>query len=52
MKYHLAQANIAKALGRFDEPIIAGLIERLDEINALAERSAGFIWRFDVPLSV
>ena len=46
MKYHLAQANIAKALGRFDEPIIAGLIEKLDEINALAERSAGFIWRF------
>src|SRR5262252_9388070 len=28
-----------------DDPIMAGFVARLDEINALADRSPGFVWR-------
>ncbi|OWW19995.1 DUF3291 domain-containing protein [Noviherbaspirillum denitrificans] len=42
---HLAQVNVARALGAIDEPVMAGFVARLDEINALAESSPGFVWR-------
>jgi len=41
----LAQVNIARAKGPLDGPVMAGFVARLDEINALAERSPGFVWR-------
>jgi len=41
----LAQLNIAKAKYPLDAPEIADFVENLDPINALAEASAGFIWR-------
>jgi hypothetical protein len=41
----LAQVNIGRALGPIDGPIMSGFVARLDEINALAESSPGFIWR-------
>ena len=44
-KAHLAQVNVALMKGELDEPVMAGFVERLDEINALADRSPGFIWR-------
>jgi uncharacterized protein DUF3291 len=28
-----------------DDPLMAGFVGRLDEINALADRSPGFVWR-------
>ena len=28
-----------------ESPVMAGFVARLDEINALADRSAGFVWR-------
>lgn len=28
-----------------DDPVMAGFVARLDEINALAESSPGFVWR-------
>jgi hypothetical protein len=28
-----------------DDPVMAGFVGRLDEINALADRSPGFVWR-------
>ncbi len=28
-----------------DDPTMAGFVARLDEINALADRSPGFVWR-------
>jgi|SRR5579864_930534 len=28
-----------------DDPIMAGFMSRLDEINALADKSPGFVWR-------
>jgi len=42
---HLAQVNIGRALGPMDGPVMAGFAARLDEINALAESSPGFVWR-------
>ena len=43
---HLAQLNIGQMKGEnIDDPIMARFKARLDEINALAEGSAGFIWR-------
>ncbi|MDJ0645698.1 MAG: DUF3291 domain-containing protein [Flavobacteriaceae bacterium] len=45
MKFQLAQINIARLLKPIDHPQIADFVNQLDEINALAERSKGFIWR-------
>ena len=45
MTYPLAQLNVAKALAEMDDPIMHGFVSRLDEINALAERAPGFVWR-------
>ena len=43
---HLAQLNIGQMKGEnIDDPIMARFKARLDEINALAEGSAGFVWR-------
>ena len=44
--YHLAQANVAYALADHDDPRLADYMVRLDEINQLADRSAGFVWRY------
>jgi len=44
--WHLAQINIAKMIGEnINEPIMAKFVEQLDEVNALAESSPGFVWR-------
>ncbi len=43
--WHLAQVNIAHALAPLDSPQLAGFVARIGEINALAERSPGFVWR-------
>lgn len=45
MTYHIAQLNIAKMLAPIDSDIMHGFVSRLDEINALAEQSEGFVWR-------
>jgi heme-degrading monooxygenase HmoA len=45
MMYHLAQINIARMLAPIDDPLMAEFVARLDTINALADRSPGFIWR-------
>ena len=44
--FHLVQLNIARMLAPLDDPIMAGFVARLDEINALADGSPGFVWRF------
>lgn len=44
--YHLAQANVAYGLAPIDDPRLADFVARLDEINQLAERSPGFVWRY------
>lgn len=45
MQYQLAQVNIAKARAALDQPLMQGFVEQLEHINALAERSPGFVWR-------
>jgi Domain of unknown function (DUF3291) len=44
-RMHLAQVNIARVKAPLSEPLMAGFVGRLDEINALADRSSGFVWR-------
>ena len=43
--YHLAQVNIGRMKGDLDSPVMADFVARLDEINALADQSPGFVWR-------
>ena len=44
-QWHLAQVNIGRARGAVTEPIMQEFVAQLEEINALAERSPGFVWR-------
>jgi hypothetical protein len=43
--HHLAQLNVARALDDLDSPRLADFVSALDRVNAVAERSPGFIWR-------
>jgi hypothetical protein len=44
--WHLAQINIGRITGvNMNDPVMKTFIDQLDEINALAEGSKGFIWR-------
>lgn len=43
--YHIAQINIALARSEMTDEIMSGFVDRLDEINSLADISPGFIWR-------
>lgn len=45
MQYHLAQMNIARAVDDMESETMAGFVARLEEINALADSSPGFVWR-------
>jgi hypothetical protein len=47
-RYNIAQVNIGRIKAELDDPIMAGFVNRLDEINALADRSPGFVWRLIV----
>jgi hypothetical protein len=59
MLYHLAQINIGRLVAPIDDPRIAEFVEGLAPINALADRSPGFVWRLqsdggnatDIPFS-
>jgi hypothetical protein len=42
---HLAQVNVALARAPLDDPVMAGFVKAVDDVNWLAERSAGFVWR-------
>ncbi|HKE54929.1 MAG TPA: DUF3291 domain-containing protein [Actinomycetota bacterium] len=43
--WQVAQVNIARFKAPIDSPLIAGFVERLDPINALADDAPGFVWR-------
>ena len=45
LKYHVAQINIGRVLAPLDDPMMEGFVSRLDELNAIADRSPGFVWR-------
>ena len=44
-KYQLAQVNIAQAKAEMDTDTMQGFMSRLDEINAIADKASGFVWR-------
>lgn len=44
--YHLVQSNVARMLGLIEDPVMAGFVERLEPLNALADASPGFVWRY------
>lgn len=43
--YELAQLNIGIIKGPMNSPVMADFAANLERINALAERSPGFVWR-------
>lgn len=43
--YEIAQMNVGIVKGPMDSPIMAEFAANLDRINALADRSPGFVWR-------
>ena len=44
-RFHLAQVNIGLLRAPIEDPIMEGFRSQLDSINALADRSPGFVWR-------
>jgi hypothetical protein len=42
---HLAQINIGRIVAPLDDPRMADFLAQLDEVNALAEQTPGFVWR-------
>lgn len=44
---HLATANVAVMRATYGDPLMADFIAELDPINAIADDSPGFVWRFD-----
>ncbi len=45
MAYQLAQFNVGRIVGPIDGPEMAEFVAALPEINALAEKAPGFVWR-------
>lgn len=45
MKTHIAELNVAYPKYDMNDQRFAGFVNNLDRINALAERSPGFVWR-------
>jgi heme-degrading monooxygenase HmoA len=43
--FHVAQLNVGRSAAPLDDPIMAGFMDRLADINALGERSPGYVWR-------
>lgn len=45
MPHHIAQLNVGRAVAPLDAPQLADFMAWLDAINAIADRSPGFVWR-------
>jgi hypothetical protein len=43
--HQLAQLNIARFKLPLDDPAMAGFVEALDPLNAIADAAPGFVWR-------
>jgi hypothetical protein len=44
-EYELAQVNVALAKDEMDSEVMESFVSRLDEINAIADKAPGFVWR-------
>ena len=45
LEAQLAQINLGTMVAAPDDPRVAEFMDALDEVNALAEASPGFVWR-------
>jgi Domain of unknown function (DUF3291) len=45
LAFHLAQLNIGRLRAPIDDPSMSGFKNQLDPINAIADRTPGFVWR-------
>lgn len=45
MRFHLAQVNIGRVRAPLEDPLMEGFRSQLDVVNALADRTPGFVWR-------
>ena len=45
MPFQLAQVNVARLAAPLDSPQLADFVAALDEVNAMADRAPGFVWR-------
>lgn len=43
--FHLAELNVGRLKYGIDDPRTAGFVDNLNRVNAVAERSPGFVWR-------
>ena len=43
--WHIAQLNVGTMLYAHDDERMSGFFSQLDDINALADQSPGFVWR-------
>ena len=43
--FEIAQLNVGRAVAPLEDAVMADFMNWLDGINALAERSPGFVWR-------
>ena len=46
MSFQLATSNIARMLGQYEDEVMAGFVARLEPLNAIADASEGFVWRY------
>jgi Domain of unknown function (DUF3291) len=45
-KFQIAEINIARMKGvNINDPVMKEFVDNLDEVNAIAENSKGFVWR-------
>ena len=45
-KRHVAQINVGKIIGTsIDDPVMEKFVAQLEEVNAIADGSKGFVWR-------
>jgi hypothetical protein len=45
VEIHLAQVNVARLKTPLDDPSMAEFVALLAEVNAIADKSPGFVWR-------
>ena len=41
--YHVGHLNVALLRADWDSPVVSGFVDALDQVNAIAERSPGFV---------
>src|SRR3954454_23600523 len=44
--FQLAQINVGRLRAPLDSPLVAEFMDAVDPVNAIADASAGFVWRF------